>query len=165
MAEALADDVRRAPASSVRLGFAVAGLTASATGARQARGDVRAAAVLTTAHGGPGPSRVGGGGGPGTSTVHSATGEVGQGRRARSERNDGELTDRSPSFGGCASRPQSLSAHVVVGCAGLYADKVGAMMGADGAPKIVGFRGEYLQLKPEHVGLVRGLIYPVRRPC
>ena len=57
---------------------------------------------------------------------------------------------------------QALTARYVLGCAGLYSDKVGRMLGAPAAPKIVGFRGEYLELKPAHRHLVRGLIYPVR---
>ena len=57
-----------------------------------------------------------------------------------------------------------VHARVVVGCAGLYSDKVGALMGGPATPRIVGFRGEYLQLKPAHTDLVRGLIYPVNNP-
>jgi len=56
---------------------------------------------------------------------------------------------------------QTLTARYVLGCAGLYSDKVGSMLGASPMPKIVGFRGEYLELKPAHRHLVRGLIYPV----
>ncbi|MSP14549.1 MAG: L-2-hydroxyglutarate oxidase [Chloroflexi bacterium] len=52
----------------------------------------------------------------------------------------------------------------VVNCAGLYSDKVAAM-GAGAAPaKIIPFRGEYFELKPETQYLCKGLIYPVPDP-
>lgn len=49
-------------------------------------------------------------------------------------------------------------------CAGLQADLVGAMAGADRSPKILPFRGEYWDLAPERGHLVRGMIYPVPDP-
>lgn len=49
-------------------------------------------------------------------------------------------------------------------CAGLHADQVGrAVDGAD-SPRIVPFRGEYLDVLPAKRDLVRGLIYPVPDP-
>lgn len=49
-------------------------------------------------------------------------------------------------------------------CAGLQADRVAAKSGCSSVPKIVPFRGEYLLLKPEKRGLVRGNVYPVPDP-
>ncbi len=54
-------------------------------------------------------------------------------------------------------------ADLVINCAGLYSDKVAAM-DLDPNCRIVPFRGEYYQLKPEHRNLVRNMIYPVPDP-
>lgn len=52
----------------------------------------------------------------------------------------------------------------VVVCAGLQSDVVARFVGADPAPKILPFRGEYWELAPERTDLVRGMIYPVPDP-
>lgn len=52
----------------------------------------------------------------------------------------------------------------VVACAGLQSDVVARFVGADPAPKILPFRGEYWALAPERTDLVRGMIYPVPDP-
>ena len=49
-------------------------------------------------------------------------------------------------------------------CAGLDADRLAVAAGAPPDPRIVPFRGSYLQLRPERRELVRGLIYPVPDP-
>ena len=49
-------------------------------------------------------------------------------------------------------------------CAGLWSDRLAVLAGADPDPRIVPFRGAYLQLRPERRALVRGLIYPVPDP-
>ncbi len=49
-------------------------------------------------------------------------------------------------------------------CAGLWSDRLAVLAGADPDPRIVPFRGAYLQLRPERHELVRGLIYPVPDP-
>ncbi|MDP1847670.1 MAG: L-2-hydroxyglutarate oxidase [Solirubrobacteraceae bacterium] len=49
-------------------------------------------------------------------------------------------------------------------CAGLWSDRLAVLAGADPDPRIVPFRGAYLQLRPERRGLVRGLVYPVPDP-
>ena len=49
-------------------------------------------------------------------------------------------------------------------CAGLWSDRLAVLAGADPDPRIVPFRGAYLQLRPERSELVRGLIYPVPDP-
>lgn len=51
-----------------------------------------------------------------------------------------------------------------INCAGLYSDRVAKLGGVDPKAKIVPFRGEYYELKPEKRGLVKHLIYPVPNP-
>jgi len=67
----------------------------------------------------------------------------------------------------------SLAADVVVNCAGLQSDRVAALdSAAAGSPdgdtgqdvRIVPFRGEFFELRPERAYLVKGLIYPVPDP-
>jgi (S)-2-hydroxyglutarate dehydrogenase len=55
-------------------------------------------------------------------------------------------------------------ARFAIFCAGLWADRLAVMAGADPDPRIVPFRGAYLRLRPERADLVRGLIYPVPDP-
>ncbi|MGE3316116.1 MAG: L-2-hydroxyglutarate oxidase [Planctomycetaceae bacterium] len=52
----------------------------------------------------------------------------------------------------------------VVNCAGLHSDRVARLSGADFSEKIVPFRGEYFELKPEAEHLCKNLIYPVPDP-
>ena len=52
----------------------------------------------------------------------------------------------------------------VINCAGLHSDRVAKLAGAHPNVKIVPFRGEYYELKPEKCYLVKGLIYPVPNP-
>ena len=54
-----------------------------------------------------------------------------------------------------------LRASALVNCAGLHSDRVARMAGLTPRARIVPFRGEYYELRPERAGLVRGLIYPV----
>ena len=56
-----------------------------------------------------------------------------------------------------------VAANAVI-CAGLQADRLAAMAGEPGAPRIVPFRGDYYTLAPEARHLVRGLVYPVPDP-
>ena len=58
-----------------------------------------------------------------------------------------------------------FSARFIVNCAGLHADRVARMAGETPRVRIVPFRGEYFDLRPESAGLVRGLIYPVPDPA
>ncbi|MFK3980398.1 L-2-hydroxyglutarate oxidase [Micromonospora sp. NPDC050397] len=55
-------------------------------------------------------------------------------------------------------------ADVLVNCAGLHADRVARLAGVVPPARIVPFRGEYYELRPERRDLVRGLIYPVPDP-
>lgn len=57
-----------------------------------------------------------------------------------------------------------LTADVIVSCAGLHADRIARLAGARPPARIVPFRGEYHELRPERRHLVRGLIYPVPNP-
>lgn len=57
-----------------------------------------------------------------------------------------------------------LTAARVLACAGLWADRVARMSGASAEPRIVPFRGDYLQLRPERRHLASNLIYPVPDP-
>jgi len=50
-------------------------------------------------------------------------------------------------------------------CAGAWADELAVRAGADPDPRIVPFRGSYLQLRADKSHLVRGLIYPVPDPA
>jgi (S)-2-hydroxyglutarate dehydrogenase len=52
----------------------------------------------------------------------------------------------------------------LVNCAGLYCDRVATLSGERPPAKIVPFRGEYYDLKPEAMHLCRNLIYPVPDP-
>ena len=52
----------------------------------------------------------------------------------------------------------------VLTCAGLQSDQVAMLSGAPEEPRIVPFRGDYWQLRPERCPLARNLIYPVPDP-
>jgi L-2-hydroxyglutarate oxidase len=51
-----------------------------------------------------------------------------------------------------------------VNCAGLHSDRLARLAGLQPEVRIIPFRGEYYELKPEASYLVRGLIYPVPDP-
>lgn len=53
---------------------------------------------------------------------------------------------------------------LAVNCTGLHSDRVTKMSGTKPESKIVPFRGEYFELKPEAQHLCRNLIYPVPDP-
>jgi L-2-hydroxyglutarate oxidase len=57
-----------------------------------------------------------------------------------------------------------IAADAVVNCAGLHADRIARLAGVDVPARIVPFRGEYHELRPDRRDLVRGLIYPVPDP-
>ena len=57
-----------------------------------------------------------------------------------------------------------FTGRLLINCAGLHSDRLARTAGADVAARIVPFRGEYYELKPEKRHLVRGLIYPVPDP-
>jgi (S)-2-hydroxyglutarate dehydrogenase len=49
-------------------------------------------------------------------------------------------------------------------CAGLHADRVSRAIDGQPGPRIIPFRGEYMNVKPDKRDLVRGLVYPVPDP-
>jgi L-2-hydroxyglutarate oxidase len=51
-----------------------------------------------------------------------------------------------------------------INCGGLHCDRIANMAGVQHQMKIVPFRGEYFELKPDRRDLVKGLIYPVPDP-
>lgn len=55
----------------------------------------------------------------------------------------------------------NIASKYVISCAGLYADKIAGKTMPDISYKIIPFRGEYYDLKPEKEYLVNNLIYPV----
>lgn len=59
----------------------------------------------------------------------------------------------------------TVHSRALIGCAGLYADRLAQMTGGARDPKIVPFRGDYLILKPESRHLIQGNIYPVPDPA
>jgi L-2-hydroxyglutarate oxidase len=58
----------------------------------------------------------------------------------------------------------ALTAGRIINCAGLHSDRVAKLAGAKPEARIVPFRGEYYELKPQRRSLVRNLIYPVPDP-
>lgn len=57
-----------------------------------------------------------------------------------------------------------ITADLLINCAGLHSDRVARLAGLRPSVRIVPFRGEYFELRPERRHLVRGLIYPVPDP-
>lgn len=57
-----------------------------------------------------------------------------------------------------------LEADFIINCAGLHCDRVSQLAGEERRTRIVPFRGEYYELRPERRHLVRHLIYPVPDP-
>lgn len=64
-----------------------------------------------------------------------------------------------------ATGAEVLRADALVNCAGLQADRIAELAGITPRARIVPFRGEYYELRPERRHLVRGLIYPVPDPA
>jgi (S)-2-hydroxyglutarate dehydrogenase len=59
----------------------------------------------------------------------------------------------------------AIEATGAVFCAGLWADRLAVQAGASPDPRIVPFRGGYLELRQERRSLVKGLVYPVPDPA
>jgi L-2-hydroxyglutarate oxidase len=59
---------------------------------------------------------------------------------------------------------EKFVARRVINCAGLHSDRVARLGGVDPGLKIVPFRGEYYELRPESRHMVKHLIYPVPNP-
>jgi L-2-hydroxyglutarate oxidase len=57
-----------------------------------------------------------------------------------------------------------ITTKYLINCGGLYSDHIAKLGGVDPKMKIIPFRGEYYELKPEKRYLVKHLIYPVPNP-
>ncbi|MFQ5571119.1 MAG: L-2-hydroxyglutarate oxidase [Rhodothermales bacterium] len=64
-----------------------------------------------------------------------------------------------------ATTAGDVEAGYVVNCAGLFADRVARMSGQTPEIRVLPFRGEYFELKPQARHLCRHLIYPVPDPA
>jgi (S)-2-hydroxyglutarate dehydrogenase len=62
------------------------------------------------------------------------------------------------------SGERRVGARRVIGCAGLWADRLRALAGGSGRERILPFRGDYYTLTGASAGLVRGVVYPVPDP-
>jgi L-2-hydroxyglutarate oxidase len=93
--------------------------------------------------------------------VEKAGGQVRLGTRVTGIRPDGGSAGRVTvveTTGG------ELRADYLINCAGLHADAVARLAGLRPEARIIPFRGEYYELRPDRRDLVRGLIYPVPDP-
>jgi (S)-2-hydroxyglutarate dehydrogenase len=73
------------------------------------------------------------------------------------------LTGRTKSIAVQTSLGELIATRVLT-CAGLHSDQVAVLSGAPAEPRIVPFRGDYWQLRPDRSHLARNLIYPVPDP-
>jgi len=89
--------------------------------------------------------------------VQERDGQVITGARVRSIRTQNESHLLTTDQG-------DIEAKYVVNCAGLHCDRVTKMTGQKPAAKIVPFRGEYYELRPEAEHLCKTLIYPTPDP-
>jgi L-2-hydroxyglutarate oxidase len=64
-----------------------------------------------------------------------------------------------------ASSCGDFSARYLINCAGLHSDRIVEMVNQSREVRIVPFRGEYYELRPESRHLVKNLIYPVPNPA
>lgn len=62
------------------------------------------------------------------------------------------------------SKDSPVTSNQVIGCAGLYSDKIAKLFGLNVDYKIIPFRGEYYKLTSDAKKFVRNLIYPVPDP-
>ena len=90
--------------------------------------------------------------------MQQAGGEVLTGARVHAIRRDGRGLMIATTRG-------DFRAALLVNCAGLQADRVARLAGADPGVVIVPFRGEYYELVPERRALIRSSIYPVPDPA
>ncbi len=84
-------------------------------------------------------------------------GELLLGERVKNiEKSESSVVVTSPSH--------TIEARHVINCTGLFCDRVTKMAGQEPQSRIVPFRGEYFELKPDVHHLCRNLIYPVPDP-
>jgi L-2-hydroxyglutarate oxidase len=58
----------------------------------------------------------------------------------------------------------TFRARSLINCAGLHSDRVAQLCGVEAGVKIMPFRGEYYELKPEKRHLVKNIVYPLPDP-
>ncbi len=87
------------------------------------------------------------------------------GRRGPADRREGHRGGPPSRRRAGAHRRRAGQADLLVNCAGLHSDRVARLAGLRPSVRIVPFRGEYYELRPERRHLVRGLIYPVPDPA
>jgi (S)-2-hydroxyglutarate dehydrogenase len=77
-----------------------------------------------------------------------------------------KVTDIKTTSSSCevVTENKTFSAQLVINCAGLFSDKIASLTRRDLNVRIIPFRGEYYELKPEKHHLVKTLIYPVPDP-
>lgn len=77
-----------------------------------------------------------------------------------------EMLSSTPVAGGHRLETTSgaVTTRFLIACAGLQSDRVAQRSGAHPQARIVPFRGEYYELRPERRHLVNGLVYPVANP-
>jgi L-2-hydroxyglutarate oxidase len=79
----------------------------------------------------------------------------------------GARVDRIRHSGGgwvCETAVGEYECDFLINCAGLHCDRVAELAGERRDMRILPFRGEYYQIRPERQSLVRHLIYPVPDP-
>jgi (S)-2-hydroxyglutarate dehydrogenase len=86
-----------------------------------------------------------------------AGGQVFLGEKVINIRNTGSVSE-------VITEKSTFSTKLVVNCAGLYSDKIAAINRDKIDVRIIPFRGEYYEIKPEKQYLVKNLIYPVPDP-
>ena len=89
--------------------------------------------------------------------VRERGGDVRTGARVTGIRHEPQLIAIQTSSG-------DFTADYVVNCTGLYADRVAKLTGRATPEKVIPFRGEYFELRPESQYLCQNLIYPVPDP-
>jgi len=89
--------------------------------------------------------------------VEKAGGALRLGARVTGLRPDGNATVVATTIG-------AFRADYLVNCAGLHSDRLARMAGLKPPARIIPFRGEYYELRPDRRHLVNGLIYPVPDP-
>jgi L-2-hydroxyglutarate oxidase len=75
-----------------------------------------------------------------------------------------ERLERKAGAWAAATKTAEYDADFLINCAGLHCDLVAKLAGEQRNLRIVPFRGEYYNLKPEAQHLVKNLVYPVPNP-
>jgi L-2-hydroxyglutarate oxidase len=89
--------------------------------------------------------------------ITKAGGSIRLGAKVTGLRRDGDRTVVQSTAG-------DFGADHLINCAGLQSDRVARLAGLKPPARIIPFRGEYYELRPDRRDLVRGLIYPVPDP-